>query len=85
METTRSAEKWQRQPLVHRQLKLKVEGSYVSHGQWQVLMKIALKYPEKDWEIVETFNMGEKIVTKHKSLLSINPSFLVKENNKGVR
>lgn len=70
--------------LLHRRLKLKVEGRFLCQGSWDRLMRTALKFGDKDWEIVEVFNMGEKIVTKHRSLLSPNPSFLVKENNKGV-
>lgn len=78
-ETTKQ---WSRVTALHRELKLKVEGQLVCHGQWQTLMRIVLKYADKDWEIVETFSMGERIVTKHRSLLTKDPSFLVKENNK---
>lgn len=70
--------------LLHRQLKLKVEGKFLCHGSWETLMGTARRFGHKDWEIVEVFALGEKIVTKHKSLLSVDPSFLIKENNKGA-
>ena len=77
-------EKEESPALLHRELKLKVEGKLICHGNWQTLMRAAMKYGHKDWEIVEVFALGEKIVTKHTSLLSKTPSFLVKEKNGGA-
>lgn len=67
METTRQAEAKQ----IHRKLSLKVNGlGFVKEGDWRGLLKVAAHYPDKDWEIVERFSIGEKIITKHHSLLS---------------
>lgn len=54
---------------IHRELCLKVKGEgLVRKGDWQQLIRTALHYPDRDWEIVESLPVGERIVTKHVSL-----------------
>jgi len=63
--------------LLHRKLTLKVDGQPMRVGTWNQCMRTAVKFGDKNWEIVEKVKgIGEKIITKHFSLLSSNPSFL---------
>lgn len=61
-------------PLLHRKLLLRVNGlDMVKEGDWQHLMRIAVHYPSRDWEIVEKLSgLGERIITRHSSLLQGN-------------
>jgi len=74
METTRQTEKQQ----TKRQLILRVEGiGIVAKNYWQFLMKVAARYPDRNWEIVEKVSgLGERIITKHSSLLSNQRSLI---------
>jgi hypothetical protein len=55
---------------LHRKLSLKVQGlGLVKEGDWRGLLQVAAHYGDKNWEIVESFALGERIVTKHVSLL----------------
>lgn len=78
METTRRTEELPLKdmgkmvaPLLHRKLILRVKGmGEQAEGDWQYLLKIAVHYGAKDWEIVEKVSgLGERIITKHSSLL----------------
>lgn len=70
METTRQSEAAQ----IHRKLSLKVQGlGVVKEGDWRGLLRVAEHYGDKDWEIVEKVSeLGERIVTRHSSLLQGN-------------
>lgn len=68
---------------IHRSLHLKVKGrGVVADGDWHFLMKVAVSSPDRDWEIVECLDpIGVRVITKHTSLLSSDPSFLLKKTN----
>jgi hypothetical protein len=70
---TEVAARPQAESSIHRKLCLKVKGEgLVRKGDWQQLIRTALHYPDRDWEIVESVNVGvltlEKIVTRHVAL-----------------
>lgn len=68
---------------IHRELILRIQGERDSSGDWKKLMRIALHYGSKPWEIVEPLPMGERIITTHRGLLSSESYFfkLAKKNN----
>ena len=52
-----------------KKLILRVEGLPDSLPEdWQVLMQVAIKFPDKNWQIIEKLPFGERIITVHKSL-----------------
>lgn len=55
---------------LHRKLVLNVEGKFYRSGDWQMLMREAIKLGDKDWEIIEPLGtFGVKLITSHRSLL----------------
>jgi hypothetical protein len=67
METTRETI---REQTIHRKLCLKVHGlGIVKEGDWRGLLIMAAHYGDRNWEIVEKLPLGERIITKHSSLL----------------